>query len=284
MMSWMIPGIHDAAREVAAIPYRTFPSFHLGPIRIQTFGAFVAVGILTGVWLFVRFARSRGLDAEALSRLAFWIVGLGLVGSRLLFVLTHAGEFVDRPLAAFAVWEGGLQFSGAFLVAIPIIAWWLRRNPEVPGLRVVDGIILGLAAGMVIGRLGCVAVGEHLGGPTTFFLGWEYLGGATREGPIAPGTVIHNTAIYEIVLLVPLVALLAWLARRRVPDGWIAVAFLLWYGVQRFATDLLRAYDRTVLGLTGAQYLCIGMVLGGLVLAVRLGRRVGREGRAPAAA
>jgi prolipoprotein diacylglyceryltransferase len=50
------------------------------------------------------------------------------------------------------------------------------------------------------------------------------------------------------------------------------VTFLLWYGTQRFFTDFLRAYDETVAGLTGAQYLSIGMVIGGLILAARLRR------------
>lgn len=263
---------------ISAIPYRTFPQIHLGPLRLQTFGLFVALGIVVGIWVFLRHARSRGLETRPLEGLAWWIVVLGLVGSRLLFVLTHLGDYLDRPLAVFAVWEGGLQFSGAFLVAVVTIVWWLRRHPEVPGRALVDGIVLGLAPGLLIGRFGCVAVGEHLGGETSFFLGWHYLGGETREGPLVPGVVVHNTAIYEILLLVPLLVLLAWLARRRVADGGLSVAFLLWYGVQRFAMDFLRAYDRTVLGLTGAQYLCLGMVGGGLVLLARL-RRASAEHR-----
>lgn len=267
---------------IAAIPYRTFPSFHLGPLRLQTFGLFVALGILVGIAVFLRYARARGLETRALEGLAWWIVVLGLVGSRLLFVLTHLGEFADRPLAAFALWEGGLQFSGAFLVAVLLIVWWLRRHPSVPGRVLVDGIVLGLAPGLLIGRFGCVAVGEHLGGPTSFVLGWRYLGGETREGPLVPGVVVHNTAIYEILLLAPLVVLLVWMARRRVPDGWLTATFLLWYGVQRFATDFLRAYDRTVLGLTGAQYLCLGMVVAGLVLARRLRREAPRSTAMPA--
>lgn len=267
---------------ISAIPYRTFPQIHLGPLRLQTFGLFVALGIVAGIWVFLRHARSRGLETRPLEGLAWWIVVLGLVGSRLLFVLTHLGDYLHRPLAIFAVWEGGLQFSGAFLVAVVTIVWWLRRHPDVPGRVLVDGIVLGLAPGLLIGRFGCVAVGEHLGGRTTFLLGWHYLGGETREGPLVPGVVVHNTAIYEILLLVPLLALLAWLARRRVADGWLTVTFLLWYGVQRFATDFLRAYDRTVLGLTGAQYLCLGMVGGGLVLLARLRRASAEHREAPA--
>ena len=64
------------------------------------------------------------------------------------------------------------------------------------------------------------------------------------------------------------------MARRRgVAAGWLTATFLLWYGVQRFSTDFLRAYDRRVLGLTGAQYLCLVMVIAGLVLASRMRHR-----------
>src|SRR3546814_5996928 len=37
--------------------------------------------------------------------------------------------------------------------------------------------------------------------------------------------------------------------------------FCLWYGVSRFASDALRVNDERVLGMTGAQYLCIALVL-----------------------
>jgi prolipoprotein diacylglyceryltransferase len=88
----------------------------------------------------------------------------------------------------------------------------------------------------------------------------------------------HSISL-ELGLLLPLVALLWWLQRRRVPPGWLTATFLIWYGAQRFLTDFLRAYDETVGGLTGAQLLCIGMVAGGSLLALRLRRR--RSGSAP---
>jgi phosphatidylglycerol---prolipoprotein diacylglyceryl transferase len=248
------------------IPYRTFPGIDLGVFTLRTFGLFVAFGILVGTWLFLRFVRERGLDHTELTRLATWVVVLGIVGSRLLFVVTHPGRFTEDPLSAFAVWEGGLQFSGAFLVAIVLLWWWGRRHPDVPTLLVSDGVVYGLTPGLIIGRIGCYAVGEHLGGPTSFFLGVKYLGGETREGPLEVGVTYHNTALYEMLLLLPLFVLLDVLRRRGAPPGTLTGTFLLWYGVQRFATDLLRTYDETVFGLTGAQYICIGMVVAGVVL------------------
>jgi phosphatidylglycerol:prolipoprotein diacylglycerol transferase len=263
---------------VAAIPFRTLPQISIGPLTIRTFGLFVAVGILVGVWLFLRYARERDLDADLLSRLAWWVIALGIIGSRVLFVITHWSEFSDDPLSMFAIWQGGLQFSGAFLISIVVIVWFSRRHPEMPGLVVSDGVVFGLAPGLAIGRLGCMAVGEHLGGETSFPLAWKYLGGETREPiPGGVGTVVHNTAMYELFLMLPLIGLLWWMERRKLEPGWLTVTFLLWYGVQRFLTDFLREYDRTVAGLTGAQYLSIGMVVGGLLLAARLRARSRRQ-------
>lgn len=258
---------------LAEIPFRTFPTFHLGPLPIRSFGTFVALGILVGVWVLTRFARQRGLDPDLLSSLAFWVVGIGIVGARLLFVVTHLGDFASEPLRVFALWEGGLQFSGSFLVAIVLIRWWLRRHPDVPGPVLLDGITLALVPGLIIGRLGCIAVGEHLGNETTFALGWKYLGGETREGPLVVGSVVHSTAIYEALLLVPLAVLLFRLVRRNAAPGLVAATFFAWYGIQRFATDILRAYDRRVLGLTGAQYLAIGMAVAGFIALRRIRAR-----------
>jgi phosphatidylglycerol:prolipoprotein diacylglycerol transferase len=266
------------AHMFAAIPFRTLPEISVGPLTIRTFGLFVAVGILVGVWLFLSYARDRDLDADLLSRLAWWLIALGIIGSRVLFVATHWGEFSDDPLSMFAIWQGGLQFSGAFLISIIVIVWFSRRHPEMPGLVVSDGVVFGLAPGLAIGRLGCMAVGEHLGGQTGFPLAWKYLGGETREPVVGGvGAVVHNTAMYELFLMVPLVGLLWWMQRRRLEPGWLTVTFLLWYGTQRFLTDFLREYDRTVAGLTGAQYLSIGMVVGGLLLATRLRTRSRRQ-------
>ncbi|HZD79471.1 MAG TPA: prolipoprotein diacylglyceryl transferase family protein [Actinomycetota bacterium] len=266
------------------IPYKTFPVFHVGPVAFHTFGVFVGLGMLVGAWVFVRHGRRAGMDAEELGALAWWILIAGFVGARLMYVIAHIGDFVSRPWAVVAVWEGGLEFSGGFIAAVAVVLWWLRRHRDVPGLTLADGVVLGLAPGLAIGRIGCYSVGEHLGGSTSFPLAVHYLGGVTREGPIAIGAHIHNTALYEILLLLPLIALLFWLRHRGVGPGWLTVTFLLWYGVQRFCTDFLRAYDRTVLGLTGAQYLCIVLVGAGLVLMTRIRRSSQEADRLPSAA
>lgn len=253
----------------AAIPYTTFPEIELGPVTLRTFGLLVALGVIVGAVVAARLGEQIGVAADDTISLATRLVIAGVVGARLTWVVTHLSE-IDTPLDVVAVWKGGLQFSGGFLAAIVVGLPVFRRWERLTRWRMLDRIVTGLAVGLAIGRLGCYAVGEHLGATSTsFFLATRYDGGSTREGPPAIGQVVHNTALYEFLHLLVLFGLLLWLLRRRVAPGTVLGVFCVWYGVARFATDFLRGYDDTVLGLTGAQWMSAALVPAGLFILVR---------------
>lgn len=253
---------------IAAIPYTTFPQIDLGPIGLRTFGVVSALGVLVGIQLLLRHVRPHGLAEEEVISLAVRLVLLGFVGARVTYVLTHLSD-MDSPLDPIAVWKGGLQFSGGFVFAVAYLLWWLRRRPEVPHLRLADGFAYGLSAGMVFGRIGCYSVGEHFGRKSDFFLASEYRAGSTIE-PATVGESFHQTALYEALGLLLLVVVLTLLARREPRPGVILAVFSIWYGLQRFFTDSLRAFDDRTLGLTGAQWLMIAVFSFGVALAMRL--------------
>jgi phosphatidylglycerol:prolipoprotein diacylglycerol transferase len=255
---------------IASIPYRTFPTIPLGPVELHTFGLMVALGVFVGTAIAVRLMPP-AVDRDHIVSLAGRMVLAGIVGARLTWVITHFGS-LDSPLDAVAIWEGGLQFSGGFLAACALAVPAFRRWPAELRRQVLDRFAIGLAVGLAIGRVGCYAVGEHLGRPTGFPLATRYLGGDTREGPLEVGVAIHNTSLYENLHLLVLAGLLWWIvvhAHRPPPAGTGLAVFCLWYGVGRFATDALRAYDDRVAGLTGAQWMCLGLVVIGSVLLVR---------------
>lgn len=257
---------------LGAIPYRTVPEIPLGPISLKTFGLMVAIGVLVGVALAARHARGRGYSGDDVTRLAVVLVITGFVGARLAWVLSHLGQ-IETPLDVVAVWEGGLAFTGGFLAATIVAVLVLRRWSPVKRWEIADGMALGLTVGLAIGRLGCLAVGEHLGGPTSFPLGMRYLGGATVEGPLEVGVAYHNTALYELLHLAVLAVLLWWLLRPgRARPGAGIVVFALWYGAARFLTDFLRIHDREVLALTGAQWACLALLIVGAWASLRLRR------------
>lgn len=257
----------------AAIPYTTFPEIDLGPLTIRTFGLMVGLGVVLGAWIAGRYIEANaGIAREETYRMATRLVLAGIIGARLTFVASHWNE-VDSVVDIFAVWEGGLQFSGGFLGAIifgiPFFRRWDRHTRWVT----LDGYAYGLTLGIAVGRIGCYAVGEHFGRTTDSFLGVRYDGGATREGlgdlfPTSSdleasgvGTVFHQTALYEFAYLLVLFAVFAVLIRARPPTGTLVGVFCAVYGVCRFLIDGLRVNDEQILGLTGAQYFSAGLVV-----------------------
>jgi phosphatidylglycerol:prolipoprotein diacylglycerol transferase len=257
---------------VAGIPYETFPTLQVGPLTIRVFGLCVALGMVLGILLAARRNERFGVARGETERVGFWLVVIGLVGARITWVLSNL-ESISSPVDVVAVWEGGLQFTGGLLAAAVAAPLLTRSWPKAQRWVFLDGAVLGLAVGQLVGRVGCYAVGEHLGGPTDFFLGVTYLGGVTIEGPLEVGVTYHNTALYEMLWLLPIIAALLWLDRRGARAGLMTAVFAICYGTFRFLTDFLREYDQTLLGLTGAQYGSILLVGVGIWLLVTVRRR-----------
>jgi phosphatidylglycerol---prolipoprotein diacylglyceryl transferase len=245
--------------SLAAIPYTTFPNIELGPLSLRTFGLMFALGVVGGVAAAVRWGERYGVSGDEVVSLATRMVVAGVIGSRITWVLTNL-DSVDSFWDAFAIWEGGLQYSGGFVAALIVGYPTFRHWSTLTKGRMLDAACLGLTIGIVLGRVGCYSVGEHFGGTTSFFLGTRYDGGVTRE-PAVVGEVIHNTALYEGLLLLPLIGVLWWLMRRGAAPGTAAGVFGIWYAVSRFSLDFLRVNDETVLGLTGAQWTCLVVVV-----------------------
>lgn len=260
---------------LAAIPYTTFPDIELGPLTLRTFGLMVGLGVLLGAWIAGRYIEARAaITREEIYRMATRLVVAGVVTSRLTYVATH-WEDVESPIDVIAVWEGGLQFSGGFLGAIlfgiPFFRRWNHRERWIA----LDGYAYGLSIGLALGRVGCYSVGEHFGGVTDFALASRYDGGDVREDflgdiPLTVGTTFHNTSLYEFGYLLVLFVVLGLLVRRRPAPGLLIGVFCAWYGVNRFWSDALRVNDERVAGMTGAQWMCIGLVLASIWILVKV--------------
>ncbi|MFL6206877.1 MAG: prolipoprotein diacylglyceryl transferase [Acidimicrobiales bacterium] len=252
---------------LSAIPYTTFPEIEIGPLSLRTFGLVVAVGVLLGAWLAARYGEEFHIPRDTTYSLAMRMVVAGVIGSRITWVLSHLDE-LDSPVDAVAIWQGGLQFSGGFVFAViagyPVYRHWNRLTRW----HSLDGYAYGLSIGLGIGRIGCYSVGEHFGSFSSFPLAVRYDGGSVREEligtvPLQPGMVFHQTALYELIYMVALFVLLTVVlyVRRPRPGPGVAMAiFTGFYGVARFLSDSLRVNDERLLGLTGAQYLCLALL------------------------
>jgi phosphatidylglycerol:prolipoprotein diacylglycerol transferase len=262
---------------LAVIPYETFPKIALGPIELRTFGVMVGLGVLVGAWLAARFIEQHtGVVRDDTYRLATRLVIAGVIGARITWDLSHTNQ-IHSVLDLIAVWKGGLQFSGGFIAAVVVGLPTFRRWSRSVRWSNLDGYAYGLTMGLALGRVGCISVGEHFGSHSTWFGAVRYDGGAVREDALGPnklfvGDTFHNTAIYELVFLLVLFLILSIAVGRRPSPGTVMGIFCLYYGVARGLSDFLRVNDKTVIGLTGAQWMCLCLIPTGIWILTRVRR------------
>ena len=288
---------------VNPLEWKIIPTFDLGPLDISPHGVGIAVGYFIGAHYLVRRARRLGGPDEAdLWNAIFWGLVGAILGARIGYVLGHLSEVTDGgsdPLGVFKVWEGGISLLGGITGGILLALPYLFRK-RMGFWRTFDLVAPALALGIAIGRIGDLIIGDHIGKPTSFFLGWRCLGevggGPPRSGLVyrealeagsAPSLgcfdiAVHQTALYDLISTLALFGVLlwlgrrqartdlplAWLGRRELRRGLLTLVFPIWYGTVRIITDFLRV-DKRYFGLTGSQILSLIVVAVCLYLLVR---------------
>ena len=250
------------------LDYDPIVNIELGPFSVSPHGLGIAVGYLLGAYLLmIPAAERRGINQDQVfSMLSRGAVG-AIIGARVAYVINHMGEYTDDPLQIFKVWEGGISLLGGMAGAVIAAATKMRQD-GISFWKVMDAVAPGLAFGIIIGRIGDLAIADHLGKPTDFFLGYRCPDEVLRVGEnigstcaAGPGNVVHQPALYDLFSAVLLVGLLLWLRRKPRYDGFLILVFTTWYGVGRIIEDFFRIDVTHGTGLTGSQWSALAAVL-----------------------
>jgi phosphatidylglycerol:prolipoprotein diacylglycerol transferase len=281
---------------IASISYKPIPIFELGPLSLSLHGLFAGVGFAVGSYLMIREARRRGFDTDKIVSVLTWALVGSILGARLFTVPAHIGDpgYGFDDVVGFA---GDFSILGGY--AGGILVGWLRMRMLGASVSAhMDMAAAGLAIGAVVGRIGDLAIVEHLGGPTSFFLGYELKPGydvspqhdqleALCERAVdAFCGPYHHSGLYDMIGAALLLGVLIWLRRAWTGRhyGQIFSFWMIWYGVQRFLIDFTRlgaardgvvtpdgtvvdAIADSVMGpLTGSQWGALGAAALGLLL------------------
>jgi len=215
-------------------------------LPVRSFGLFVMVGFLVGMWWGTRLSRRYGSDPEhdheRIPDLAWWVL-LGVIGGgRLAYVLVNPGDFVHAPWEILAIWKGGLVMYGGLILALVLGAWKVRRLGMDPWMTADYGLTAGFL-GQAIGRWGCLAVGDDYGAPTS--VPWAIrVPNPLPEGslfpPVLAGLRVHPTQLYMSLAALALFLLGSWLLRHRRFRGQVCALLLAGYAVLRFVIECYR--------------------------------------------
>ena len=235
---------------IGAISYRPIPIFELGPLNLSLHGLFAGLGFVGGAFLMIREAQRRRFDADGVQSVLTWALVGAILGARLFTVPAHLGD-AGYGLDDVVALAGDYSILGGYAGGV-IGGVWRMRTMSMRVPPYLDMAAAGMAIGAVIGRIGDIAIVEHLGSPTSFFLGYELKPGYdvspqhdTLELLCNSGQTCgpyHHTALYDMLGAVILLFAIWGLARlwRNRHYGALFGVWALWYGIQRFLIDFTR--------------------------------------------
>jgi phosphatidylglycerol:prolipoprotein diacylglycerol transferase len=252
--------------------------FKIGPLLITWHGVFSVLGILAaarlGLWLLEKDKVDVSQGADGVT----WMVVLGLVGARVLYVWENFKFFSGQLIHVFYITEGGISQWGGLFGAILGAYIWARRA-KFSFWKVIDAGGPAAMIGLAVGRIGDVINGEHHGTPTNLPWGVEYVNPDTLG---QPGVVVHPEVAYEMILTLGLLAVFLPFHQRlkaKLPNGVMGLAYLGLYGLGRFWLSYFRTDPAIIFGLRQAQLASLLMFVVAVVVIPILIRR-SRAGRA----
>lgn len=178
-----------------------------------------------------------------------------LPGARIMFAVTHLGLIRSHPESLW-IWQP-IDFSlyGGLILAILIggqAAWLLK----LPLWRMADAVVIGLALGLAVMRVGCYLNGCCFGKVTGLPWGVSFPPGSLAHNyqlaigekvpllfglPLLGSLPVHPTQLYEMTAALLGAALAYYIMRRRAKDGIAFLSFVVWFTGFRLLDHFLRS-------------------------------------------
>lgn len=201
-------------------------------MTIQSWGFFVALGLLVAILVGISEAKRKKIDSEVFLNVSLIMIVSGIVGARIFYVLLFFRDFQLRPYSIVEFWNGGMVFYGGFIAGVFFGTLYLMWK-KVSVLSFFDTLAVVFPLGYAVGRIGCHLIRDHMGKVTTVPWGFE----------VSPGVIRHDTAIYSIFTGIVLYTIVWSLRKKILTPGVTTILVVFLYSVARFITDAFRATD-----------------------------------------
>ena len=207
--------------------------FSIGPFTVHGYGVMIAVGILAAVAMAEKLAKEYDLDYKNIDAFALFVVVLGYVGAKALYVLTNLYTFFVSPASVLG--SGGWVVYGGIIGGLLAAIGWCRWK-KWDFKKYFPVLITVVPLAQAFGRIGCFLAGCCGGHETHAWYGVSFPADslAWTTEPIIPTQLISAVGDFAIF------AFLMWNLKHGKHSEDNGAWYLILYSLGRFLIEFLR--------------------------------------------
>ncbi len=221
-------------------------------IKIRSYGLMIAIGIFVASALLINKSKKKGYDEDSILNLIIFTVIGGVLGGKLLFIITELKDIINNPSILKNFGYGFVVYGAILVGALVIYIYCLKKrwNP----LELMDLTVPGVAIAQGFGRIGCFLAGCCYGAETESPFGVVF-----PEGSLAPsGVHLHPTQLYSSVFDFILGLILLIYSKKEKDLGKVTGLYFIIYSLGRFCVEFFRNDPRGSVGiLSTSQFIAI---------------------------
>lgn len=243
--------------------------------NVYSYGLMIAIGVILAGYMFTKRAAKEGYDEDSIFNLIVIAVICGVLGGKLLFIITELKNIMRNPSILLNFGEGFVIYGAIILGALSIYIYCRKKKWNT--MKVFDFIVPGLALAQGFGRIGCFLAGCCYGAETSSFLGVVF-----PSNSLAPtGVALHPTQLYSAVFDFALAAFLIWYSNKDKIEGHVFSVYCIIYSIGRFFVEFLRNDPRGSVGvLSTSQFIAMFTLMFGIAIYIiqkKKGRGINSE-------
>lgn len=235
--------------------------FSLGPVKIYSYGLFMAIAFITSIFLIEKKAWSKGFSRPHISNLCVITFISGILGARLMYVIINFSYYRDNPVEILMLHRGGLMFHGGFILGISAFLIYARKS-KLNLLPLLDIVALCLPLGQAIGRIGCLLNGCCFGKQS--LVPWA-VKLASEDFTRHPAQIYESMGSIIIFIILSFVntAGFGWAKA----DGRIFSLYLMLYPLNRILAEEFRGdLPEILMGFSLTQWMSAGVFIAGVII------------------
>lgn len=243
--------------------------FHIGPLTVHSYGLFLALAFITGLKVATYYGKKEEIPASRTIDLVLYIFIAALIGAKVLHVVVDFSYYSEDWRRLLNLYQVGGVYYGGLILAVVVSLLYMRYR-RLDFWRTADALCMGVAAGQILGRIGCFLAGCCWGRacPADFPLAVIFRNPEAADQVGTPlGISMHPTQLYEASGLLAVFLILVFAYRLKRFDGQQFLLYLLLYSTLRFTVEFFRGDPRgSVFGgiLSTSQFISILLFAGAI--------------------